>query len=298
MPRTKPNSNGIELEYDSFGDPGDPTLLLVMGLGSQMISWREGLCERFAGLGFHVVRFDNRDAGLSTFLDDGRQPDLGAILHGDHSSAPYLIGDMAVDAVSLLDELGVERAHLVGVSMGGMIVQQLAMDHPQRVSSLCSMMSRPGDGTSGNATPEAGRLLLSPRPADRAAAIEANVRTHQAIGSPEYPEAEDELKTRIAAAYDRSYRRDGFPRQFAAIVASPDRTPGLRRVTAPTLVIHGMADPLIDRSGGEATAKAVPDAGLLLIPGMGHDLPQALWPTITTAVAENAFSAQAGGGGR
>jgi pimeloyl-ACP methyl ester carboxylesterase len=255
MPRTE--ANGIELEYESFGDPQDPTLLLVMGLGAQMLGWRRGLCERFAARGFHVVRFDNRDSGLSTFLDRGPQPDLGAIYGGDPSGAPYTLADLALDTVGLLDALGVERAHLAGASMGGMIVQQLAITHPERVLSLCSIMSRPGDRTSGVSTPEAGALLVTPRPTDREGAIESGVRTWQVLGSPDYPEDEASLRAYITEVYDRSNRPDGFARQLAAIVASPDRTPGLHELTVPTLVIHGAADKLIDRSGGEATAKAV-----------------------------------------
>ncbi|MEZ0091362.1 alpha/beta fold hydrolase [Streptacidiphilus sp. EB129] len=290
MPRTTANAHGIELEYDTFGDPADPTMLLVMGLGAQMTAWPDGLCEAFAGHGFHVVRFDNRDAGLSSHLDHAPQPDLVAIMHGDPSSAPYLISDMAQDAVWLLDALGVERAHVVGASLGGMIVQQLTVDHPDRVLSLCSIMSRPGDRASGRPSPEAGQMLLRPRAQDRAGVVAARVESSRLIGSPDYPEDPAVLRVRHEASYDRSYRPDGFARQFAAVLASPDRTAGLRGVTVPTLVIHGLADPLIDHSGGEATAKAVPGAGLLLLPGMGHDLPQALWPTIATAVAGNAFS--------
>ena len=294
MPRTPANAQQVEIEYETFGDPGDPALLLVMGLGAQLLSWPEGLCQLLAERHrFHVVRFDNRDCGLSTFLDTGTQPDLGAILHGDASSAPYLIGDMALDACSLLDALGLPQAHVVGASMGGMIGQQLAIDHPERVLSLCSIMSRPGDRASGNSTPEAGAVLLRPRGVGREAAIDAGVTAYQVIGSPGYPDDPDELRARVTAGYDRSSRPDGFLRQFAAIVASPDRTPGLQRLSVPTLVIHGADDPLIDRSGGEATAKAVPGAELLVFPGMGHNLPQPLWGRIADAVAANAARASA-----
>ena len=294
MPRTPANAQQVELEYETFGDPADPALLLVMGLGAQLLSWPEGLCELLAEQHrFHVIRFDNRDSGLSTFVDRGPQPDVGAILHGDPSSAPYLIGDMALDACALLDALGVPRAHVVGASMGGMIVQQLAIDHPERVLSLCSIMSRPGDRESGNSTPEAGAVLMRPRGAGREAAIDAGVTAYQVIGSPGYPDDPAALRARVAAGYDRSSRPDGFLRQFAAIVASPDRTPGLRQLTVPTLVIHGSDDPLIHRSGGEATAEAVPGAELLVLPGMGHSLPQELWAGIAEAVAANAARATA-----
>ena len=293
MPRTAANTHGVELEYDSFGSPDDPVLLLVMGLGAQMTAWREELCETIAARGFRVVRFDNRDAGLSTFMDAGPQPDLGAILHGDPSSAPYLLGDMALDAISLLDALGVDRAHVVGASMGGMVVQQLAIDHPERVLSLCSIMSLPGDRVSGKSTPEAGGVLMRARPDNREEAIAAGVAASQVIGSPGYPDDPEELRERVAATLERQSRPDGFGRQFAAILASPDRTPGLRELDLPTLVVHGADDPLIDRSGGEATAKAVPGAELLLVPGMGHNLPEALWPEIVDAIAANAGRAKA-----
>ncbi len=289
MPRIK--ANGIELEYETFGDPKDPTLLLVMGLGAQLLGWRAGLCEQFAARGFHVVRYDNRDSGLSEFLDQGPQPDLRAIIGGDPSSAPYLVRDLALDAVGLLDALGIERAHIAGASMGGMIAQQVAIDHPERLLSLCSIMSRTGDGTSGEATPEAGALLLAPRAEGRENAIEAGIRTWRVLGSPDYPEADATLRDFVTANYDRSSRTDGFGRQLAAILASPDRTPGLGGVTLPTLVVHGAADPLIHPSGGEATARAVPGAELLLLPGMGHNLPEPLWPLIADAVAANAAKA-------
>jgi pimeloyl-ACP methyl ester carboxylesterase len=288
MPRTPANAQQVEIEYDTFGDPADPALLLIMGLGAQMTAWREEFCALLAARGFHVVRYDNRDVGLSTFLDPETQPDLAAILHGDRSSAPYLLADLALDAVSVLDVLGIERAHVVGVSMGGMIAQQLVIDRPERVLSLGSVMSRPGDRSSGNATPEAGAALMRPRAQGREAVIEAGVQTAIALGSPGYPEDPAELRERVAASYDRSSRSDGFLRQFAAILASPDRTAALHEVAVPTVVVHGAADPLIDRSGGEATAKAVPGAELLIIPGMGHNLPEALWPQFVDAVTENA----------
>jgi pimeloyl-ACP methyl ester carboxylesterase len=293
MPRA--HVNGIELEYETFGGPADPTLLMIMGLGSQLITWDERLCRLLAAEGFHVVRYDNRDAGLSTFLDQGARPDLGAIMGGDHTTVPYLLADLAEDAVALLDLLGVERAHIVGASMGGMIAQQLVIDHPERVLSLCSIMSRPGDPASGRPSPEAMAMLMNPRAADRDAAIDAGVLAARVIGSPaaEYQRPEPELRAYVARAYDRSNRSDGFVRQLAAIIASPDRTPGLARVVAPTLVIHGEADALVHVSGGHATAAAVPGADLLTLPGMGHDLPAPLWPRIVPAIAANARAGEA-----
>ncbi|WP_051716834.1 alpha/beta fold hydrolase [Streptomyces megasporus] len=289
MPRAL--SNGMELEYDTFGDPSRPTVLLIMGLGTQMTAWRPEFCRAVAERGFHVVRYDNRDCGLSTFLDDCPTPDIRAVLAGDTSTVPYLIADMARDAVGLLDALGVEAAHVVGASMGGMIAQQFAIDHPDRVLSLCSIMSTTGARSVGRATSEALAALTAPPPGSREEAVERAVRSAAVIGSPAYPTPDEELRERAAAAYDRSHRPEGFVRQYAAILASPDRTPHLRAVTVPTLVVHGADDPLIDRDGGEATAAAVPDAELVVLPGMGHDLPEPLWPTIVDAVARNAARA-------
>lgn len=281
-------SNGVELAYETVGDPQDPALLLVMGLGAQLIDWPDGFCELLAARGFRVVRFDNRDAGHSTSLDALGVPDLLALRSGDRSQAPYLLADMAADAAGLLDALGVQRAHVVGASLGGMIAQQLTIDHPQRVASLCSIMSMTGDFSVGRATPEAAALLGRPPARSREEAVAGSVAGSRVIGSPGFPAAEEELLRRAAAKYDRAYRPLGTLRQYAAILASPDRTPALRQVTAPTLVIHGEADPLVDVSGGRATAAAIPGAELLTFAGMGHDLPGELWPEITEAIAANA----------
>jgi pimeloyl-ACP methyl ester carboxylesterase len=286
MPRVE--ANGIELEYDTFGDPGDPALVLVMGLRGQLIDWDPGFCELLTGHGFRVIRFDNRDAGLSTALDDQPAPDLGAIVAGDHGTVPYRVPDMAADLVGLLDALGIAKAHVAGVSMGGMIVQQSAIDHPERVLSLCSIMSTTGDPAVGQAKPEAMQVLTQPAPEGREAIIEQTVRAFRTIGSTGFPISDDDLRVRVTADYDRSYRPAGGQRQLAAIMASPSRTEGLHGVTAPALVIHGEADPLIDPSGGQATAAAIPGAELLTIPGMGHDLPKDAWPQITHAIATNA----------
>jgi pimeloyl-ACP methyl ester carboxylesterase len=291
MPRAQ--VNGIELEYDTFGAAGQPTLLMIMGLGSQMIAWDERLCRLLADEGFHVVRYDNRDAGLSTFLDAGPQPDLGAVLNGDGSSATYVLADLADDALGLLDVLGVERAHLVGASMGGMIAQQLVIDHPERALSLCSIMSSPDYPNVGPPSEEAWAVLTCPRAEGREAAIEGNVASARAIGSPGYPQEEQELRASVIRAYDRCSRTDGIVRQLAAVYASPDRTEALARVSTPTLVIHGEDDALVDVSGGRATAAAVPHAELLTLPGVGHELPAALWPRIVPAITVNARAGEA-----
>ena len=281
-------ANGIDLRYETTGDPARPPLLLVMGLGAQLIDWPDEFCEQLAGRGFHVIRFDNRDAGLSTAFDELGTPDLAAILGGDPATVPYLLSDMAADTAALIKELGLERAHLVGASMGGMIAQQLVIDHPDVVASLCSIMSTTGDRRVGRPTPEAAAVLMRPRAGDREAIVAASIAGSRVIGSPGYPATEEELRRKAEAKYDRSYRPAGTQRQYAAIVASPDRTAGLGTVTVPTLVVHGADDPLVGVSGGRATAAAVPGAELLVLPGMGHDLPRALWPRVIDAIAANA----------
>ncbi|MFC4947962.1 alpha/beta fold hydrolase [Pseudonocardia sp. GCM10023141] len=286
MPRA--HSNGLELEYDTFGDAADPTLLLVMGLGAQMITWPVGFCELLAAQGYHAVRYDNRDIGLSTHLDDLGLPDTAAIMGGDTSTAPYLLADLADDAAGLLDTLGVAKAHVVGASMGGMIAQQFAIDHPDRLLSLCSIMSTTGDRSVGASSPAAMAALTRPPGTTREEIIEGGLVAQRVIGSPGYPPSDEYLRERGAESYDRSFHPAGFARQFAAILASPDRTEGLHGVTAATLVVHGEADPLVHVSGGRATAAAIPGAELLVLPGMGHDLPTELWTTIVEAIAKNA----------
>lgn len=289
MPRAL--SHGIELEYDTFGEPGRPALLLIMGLGMQMTAWRPEFCRALADRGFHVIRYDNRDSGLSTAFDGAPPPDIGAVLAGDTSTVPYRLADMARDAAGLLDALGVGAAHVVGVSLGGMIAQQLVIDRPDRVRSLCSIMSTTGDRSVGRATPEALALLAAPPARSREEAVARAVRSAAVLGSPAHPTPPGQVRERAAAAYDRAHRPEGVTRQYAALLASPDRTPHLRSVAVPTLVVHGADDPLVDRSGGEATAAAIPGAELLVVPGMGHDLPEPLWPLITDAVARTAARA-------
>jgi pimeloyl-ACP methyl ester carboxylesterase len=285
MPRVQ--SNGLELEYDTAGDPADPALVLVMGLGAQLTGWEDELRDLFAAQGFHVIRFDNRDIGLSTSLDHLPMPDFAAIGGGDPTSAPYLLADLAQDTVGLLDALGIERAHVVGVSMGGMIAQELAIAHPERLLSLCSIMSTTGDRSVGQATPEALAGFGQP-PGDREVVVERSIANSRVMTGPYFPFDEEDARAKYEAAYDRSYRPMGSLRQTAAVLSSPDRTEGLRGVRVPTVVIHGSADPLVDRSGGEATAAAIPDAELLIIDGLGHRLPPQVWSTIVEAVVRNA----------
>lgn len=286
-------ANGIELAYQTFGERSDPTLLLVMGLGAQLIHWPEEFCELLAARGFHVVRFDNRDVGHSTKLDDAPVPDLMALVAGDTSAASYTLDDMADDAAGLLDHLGIEAAHVAGASMGGMIAQMMAVRHPDHVLSLCSIMSTTGDPQVGQARPEALAVLASPAPADRDAYVDFHIKAFKTIGSPAFPADEEFLRWRAAATYDRSYYPDGFRRQLAAIHASGDRTAVLAKISVPTVVIHGRDDPLITVSGGEATARAIPGAELVVIDGMGHDVPPGVWERIAEAIEKNAAQARA-----
>lgn len=277
--------NDIEIEYLTEGDPSDPPLLLVMGLGAQLITWPQGFVDGLRERGYFIIRFDNRDSGLSTKFDG--LPDLGSLLGGDPSSAIYFIEDMADDAAALLGEIGISRCHVLGTSMGGMITQALVIGHPQLFATACSVMSTTGDRSVGAPTGEALTALLRPVATSREEAIEAGMEGSRVIGSPKYPTDESILRERAAAAYDRSYCPDGTARQLGAILASPDRTEGLRGVDMPFLVIHGEEDPLVTLSGGQATAAAVPGAKLITIPGMGHDLPKPLWDQITDAIVAN-----------
>lgn len=281
-------ANGIELVYESFGDPADPTMLLVMGLGVQMLGWDEELCELLAGRGFRAVRFDNRDVGRSTRIEGGPRPDLMAAAMGDASSASYTLDEMADDCAGLLDHLGVQAAHVVGVSQGGMIAQTLAIRHPERVLSLASIMSSTGDRAVGQPHPEALPTLLTSGPADREGFAESAVQVFRVIGSPGFDADEEKLRKLARASFDRGYYPEGTARQLLAILASGDRTETLRRLDVPTVVIHGTDDALIDVSGGKATAAAIPGARLELIEGMGHDLPRELWPRFVDLIAENA----------
>lgn len=284
-------ANGIEMVYEAFGDPADPTVLLIMGLGVQMLGWDAQFCELLAGRGFHAVRFDNRDVGRSTKIEGGPRPDLMAAAMGDASSASYTLDEMADDCAALLEHIDVEGAHVVGASQGGMIAQTLAIRHPGRVLSLASIMSTTGDPAVGQPHPEALPALLARPPADLQEYAEFVVGAFRIIGSPGFEADEEKLRERARASFERGYYPDGTARQLLAILASGDRTEALRRLDMPTVVIHGTDDVLIDVSGGEATAAAIPGARLELIPGMGHDLPRQLWPRFVDLIAENAARA-------
>ena len=278
--------NGVDLAYDVRGPAEAPAVLLIAGLGAQLINWRDGFVDVLIERGFRVIRFDNRDIGKSTYFDDAPVPDIGAARGGDTSKASYTMGDMAADAAGLLGALGIDKAHVVGSSMGGMIAQRVAIDHPDKVLSLTSIMSTTGDRSVGEATPEATAALMTPVPLDREQALDKLTADSRIIGSPGFPFDEAATRARHAQAVDRALNPAGTARQFAAIIASPDRTDELRKLDVPTLVVHGSADPLVGVSGGKATAAAIPGARLLVIEGMGHDLPEGTWAEIADAIAD------------
>jgi len=277
----------VDIVYETIGDPSDPPLLLLMGLGMQLIHWDLELCERFAERGFHVIRFDNRDAGLSTKIR-APVPNAMALMAGMPAKVPYRLSDMAADTFGLLDHLGVERAHVVGASMGGMIAQQMAIEAPERVLSLASIMSMTGDRWSGTPKLRVWSVLMRRAPHDRDSYVEYFARVFRMIGSPAYRPDDERVRELAGATYDRGHHPAGTARQLAAVLASGSRTAALRELDVPAVVIHGEADPLLPVRGGIATAKAIPGAELITVPGMGHDLPRELWPTFVEAIGRNA----------
>ncbi|EFQ83707.1 hydrolase, alpha/beta domain protein [Aeromicrobium marinum DSM 15272] len=286
--------SGIDLCHQTFGDPGDPAVLLVMGLGGPMGWWDEELCRMIAARGHFVVRYDNRDTGRSTKLRQhrvGRTDLLRALVPKLGGAAPYSIGDLAEDAIGLLDHLGIDRAHVTGVSMGGMIAQTMAIAHPARVASLVSIMSTTGRRTVGWQQPSLVPNLLGRSGPTRDDYIAAAIRSGELIGSPGYPPDPGAARRRAEVTYDRGWIASGVLRHMLAVLTQPDRTADLARVTVPTTVIHGLADKLVHRSGGAATARAVPGAELIEVPQMGHDLPPALWDTYVDAIVDTAARA-------
>jgi pimeloyl-ACP methyl ester carboxylesterase len=284
----------MEIAYERMGDPSNPPLLLVMGLGMQLIHWDLELCEMFVDRGFHVIRFDNRDVGHSTKIA-APVPDVRRAMLGLHVDAPYLLGDMADDAAGLLDHLGIQAAHVVGASMGGMIGQTLAIKHPERVLSLTSIMSTTGQRSVGRPKLRVWSVLVRRAPRQKQGFIDHFVRVFKMIGSRGFGFDEARIRELASATYERDHDPAGTGRQLAAILASGDRTAGLHSVRVPATVIHGRDDPLVPFRGGRATAEAIPDARLIAIPGMGHDLPREVWPQVVDAVAETAERAAPAG---
>lgn len=286
MPRV--HANGLTIHYDSFGKPADSTVVLIPGLSAQATYWREELIEMIVDAGYHVIRIDNRDAGRSEHLDGARVNVLRvleALGAGDVPEVPYLLTDMADDVAGLLDVLGVDRAHIVGASMGGMIAQTFAIRHPERTLTLTSIMSTTGDPDVGQATPEMQVALFSAPPADREAAIETAVEYHRTAWADYFDEERSRETT--ARSLDRVVYPQGAGRQLAAILASGDRTPDLKTISAPTLVVHGDKDPVIDLSGGVATAEAIPGAETWVMTGAGHDLPPPLFDELSRRLVEH-----------
>lgn len=285
-------SSEVSIAYESFGDPGDPPVLLVMGFGAQMLAWHEDFCRALADRGRYVIRYDNRDCGLSTTFDEHPvdvTEFIAAVSSGDIPAAvamvPYRLRDMADDGLVLLTALGIERAHVVGTSMGGMIAQTMALSSPERVLTLTSMMSSTGESEYGRSSPEAQAALFTPKPADRAGYVAA-AEKELVWASKRYGDAAA-LRELAAASYDRSYYPAGIGRQLGAMILSGSRADALRELRVPTLVIHGLDDTLIDPSGGKRTAELVPGAELLLIPDMGHDRPRELWPELIDALVSH-----------
>jgi pimeloyl-ACP methyl ester carboxylesterase len=286
MPRA--NANGIEIEYEQFGPSGGPSLLLIMGLGAQMILWEEEFIGLFVDRGYRVTRFDNRDVGLSSKLDHAGPANVMQVMaqtrSGETPDVPYTLDDMADDTAGLLDALEIERSHVVGASMGGMIAQTLAIRHPRRVRSMVSIMSSTGNPELPPAKPEAMALLMRPPAADRESAIENGVESRKLLSGSAHPFDEERARRNTALAYDRCFYPAGQSRQTAAIIAHGNRVDRLRRLDVPTLVIHGDVDPLVPVEGGHDTARSVPGADLLIIPGMGHDLHPGTWGGIAEAI--------------
>jgi pimeloyl-ACP methyl ester carboxylesterase len=277
----------IEICFETFGSRDDPAMLLVMGLGTQMIAWPEGFCRQLAGRGFLVIRYDNRDAGRSTHLRRHRPPTIRQLLLRDKRAAKYSLADMAADGIGLLDQLEIERAHVVGASMGGMVAQTMAARHPDRVLSLASIMSNTGHLWRGTPGLRIYPIFLRRPESNREGAIESFVSVFKLIGSPGFPFDEEETRKAAGLSYDRGYDPAGTSRQLAAILAAGDRTSEVRGITAPTVVIHGTKDKMVRPSGGRATAAAIPGAHLVMIDGMGHDLPRGAWDRMVDAIVAN-----------
>lgn len=283
-------ANGITINYDAFGSSEAPPMLLVSGLGMQMIGWDEDFCQELALRGYWVIRFDNRDVGLSTRFDEAGMPNvMGAFPKWQAgeavTDAPYLLKDMAADAVGLMDALGIDKAHVVGASMGGMIVQELLIHFGERVKTAVSIMST---SSIPRSTPEAGALLISPPPANREQSLEQAIAATRILIGRGFPVHEDRVRTSAGRAYDRGLSPIGTARQMMAVMASGSRVAALQQVDVPTLVIHGDDDALILVEGGYETAESIPNANLLIIEGMGHSLPIEAWPQIVEAIAEHA----------
>jgi pimeloyl-ACP methyl ester carboxylesterase len=283
-------ANNITIEYDTFGDEQNKPLLLVMGLGAQMIAWDPDFCQRLADAGHYVIRYDNRDVGLSTYFSDHGEPDMEKLMmdrmSGKTPDVAYTLDDMAADGMALLSELDITQAHICGASLGGMIVQAMAINHPDRVLSMTSIMSTTGNPDLPPAEPEAMAALGSPRKDDPEHAMQRSVEVSKIIGSPGFPRDEARLREKGLENYERAYHPEGVGRQMAAVITHGDRRPGLNKLGFPCLVIHGNEDPLVPVTGGVDTHENIPDAQLMIIDGMGHDLPMGAWNQMVTGISD------------
>ena len=284
-------ANGIQIEYETFGKPSSPPLLLIMGLGMQMLGWDEDLCKQFASQDLYVIRFDNRDMGLSSKIEEAGVPNMGevfaALMKGEQATIPYTLDDMADDAIGLLDALNIEKAHLFGVSLGGRIAQIMAIRYPSRAWSLTSMASVTGNPEIPKGKPELFLEVINPPPTERKAYIENRVDLIRKLAGSKYPMDEQRTRKQFERLYDRGYYPPGIVRHAVAGAVNTDRTQALKSITVPTLVIHGSEDPLFPVEHGKAIADAVPRAEMLIIDGMGHAFPSSVWPLLVNAVTKH-----------
>jgi pimeloyl-ACP methyl ester carboxylesterase len=290
-------ANGVQLEYETFGEPSSPALLLISGIGGQMIGWDEKLCKEWVKRGLYVIRFDNRDVGLSTKMEESGVPDLKAAMtaavNGEKVKAPYTLADMADDAVGLLDALKIDKAHICGISMGGAIAQTIAFRQPSRVRSMTQVYATTGNPQLPQPKPEIMKILLTPPPEGREAYVDYQLKLYKTIAGPGFPFDEVWHRNLAGRSYDRAFYALGKARQFMAILAQGNRKPFLSSITAPALVIHGADDPLVLVQGGMDSAEAIPGAELMIIPGMGHDMPHgSAWPIIVEAVSAHVRKAE------
>lgn len=277
----------VELAYDTFGDPSSRPMLLIMGLGAQMIKWKDEFCQAIASKGRYVIRFDNRDVGLSTKFDDAGVPDVGSLMQGKPVETPYKLKDMAADAVGLLDVLGIKSADVVGVSMGGMIAQTIAIEYPERVRTLTSIMSSTGNPELPQPKPEVAALLVAPPVSNKTDYINNQVAAAKILHGTTFQIDEDYVRDEADRAYERNYNPQGFARQFAAILSSGSRNADLQKVKIPTLILHGSVDPLVPIAGGKDTANSIPGAKFQTIDGMGHSFPIERVPEILQAILQH-----------